>query len=208
MRSFDVGTQVEACVADDERGLFYIGEEDVGIWRYGAEPGDGTSRTLVDDTSASGNLVADVEGLTLYHASDGTGYLIAASQGSDEFAVYEREGSNAFLGIFKIAGGAIDPVDAPDGIAVTSAPLGPTFPFGVFVSHDDLNEPENQNYKLVPWDSIASALSLTVDTGWGPRPGTVAVPALRRPGALALSAAMALSATVLIRQRRSHSTGS
>ena len=31
VRSFDVGTQTEGSVADDERGVFYIGEEDVGI---------------------------------------------------------------------------------------------------------------------------------------------------------------------------------
>ena len=33
-----LNTQPEACVVDDELGFFYIGEEDVGIWKFGAEP--------------------------------------------------------------------------------------------------------------------------------------------------------------------------
>ena len=40
VRSFDVGSQTEGMVADDQLGYLYVGEEDVGIWRYGAEPND------------------------------------------------------------------------------------------------------------------------------------------------------------------------
>jgi len=69
VRSFEVGSSTEGCVADDELGYFYIGEEAKGIWKYGAEPGDGTSRTQVDKTGAGGHLTRDVEGLTLYYAS-------------------------------------------------------------------------------------------------------------------------------------------
>ncbi len=39
VRSFHVGTQVEGCVADDELGWLYIGEESVALWKYPAEPG-------------------------------------------------------------------------------------------------------------------------------------------------------------------------
>ena len=55
VRTFDVGTQTEGCTADDELGHLYIGEEDVGIWKYGAEPGTGAARTLVDTTAQAGN---------------------------------------------------------------------------------------------------------------------------------------------------------
>ncbi|HEV3365131.1 MAG TPA: phytase, partial [Acidimicrobiia bacterium] len=51
VRSFMVGSESEGCVADDELGHLYISEEDVGIWKYGAEPSTPTgtgSRTLVD----------------------------------------------------------------------------------------------------------------------------------------------------------------
>ncbi|MCC6155034.1 MAG: phytase, partial [Candidatus Hydrogenedentes bacterium] len=65
VRSFDAGTQTEGCVADDDAGVFYIGEEEKGIWRYGAEPDAGTNRTLVDSVKPDGRLTADVEGLTI-----------------------------------------------------------------------------------------------------------------------------------------------
>jgi myo-inositol-hexaphosphate 3-phosphohydrolase len=165
VRIFDVGTQVEGCVADDEHAAFYVGEEDVAIWRYGAEPSDGTARTLVDDTQFS----PDVEGLTLYQARDGSGYLLASSQGSNEYMVYEREGSNAFVGSFEIVNGIVDSAGNTDGIAATSASLGPGFASGVFVAHDDNNPEGNDNYKLVPWESIANPLSLIISNDWDPR---------------------------------------
>lgn len=168
-RTFDVGDQTEGCVADDELGYFYIGEEEVGIWKYGAEPEDGTERIQVDSTGSGGHLTKDVEGLTIYYARDGTGYLIASSQGSSEFVIYRREGNNAYVATFKIiTGNGIDKVTETDGIDVVNSYLGPAFPKGVFIAQDDENDDGNQNYKLVPWQLIAESVSppLTVDTSW------------------------------------------
>jgi len=167
VRSFDVGTQTEGCVADDEYGVLYIGEEDVGIWRYGADPSAGVTRTLVDTTGASGHLTTDVEGLSIYYASNGTGYLAASSQSSSEYVLYQREGDNRYVGTFNIvAGNGIAGTSGSDGIDVTNVDLGPAFPEGVFVAHDDIEI----NFKLVPWQSIANAFSppLTIDTSWSP----------------------------------------
>jgi len=172
VREFDVGTQTEGCVADDELGNLYIGEENVGIWKYGAEPQDGSTRTKVDSTGSGGHLSADVEGLTIYHASDGKGYLIASSQGASEFVVYEREGNNSYLATFEIVGdGTIDGVSDTDGIDVINVPLGPAFPHGLFVAQDNTNPGGNQNFKIVPWGEIASSIDppLTIDLLWNPR---------------------------------------
>jgi 3-phytase len=175
VREFVVGTQTEGCVADDELGFFYIGEEDVAIWKYGAEPDAGEERIAVDYTeegSEPGNLVADVEGLAIYYASDGTGYLIASSQGSSEFTVYQREGDNEYLGKFVVSEtAAVDGVTGSDGLDVTNFPLGDLFPNGIFVTQDDtnLNPTGNQNFKLVPWENIADALQLSIDTDFDPR---------------------------------------
>jgi 3-phytase len=168
-------TQTEGCVADDELGFFYIGEEDVGIWKYGAEPDDDAEPTAVDFTEEGdepGNLVADVEGLSLYYGADGTGYLLASSQGSSEFTVYTREGDNDYIGKFVVSENAlIDGVTGSDGLDVTNFPLGDGFPFGLFVTQDDtnLNPSGNQNFKLVPWESIAESLGLTSNTEFDPR---------------------------------------
>ncbi|MBI3977131.1 MAG: phytase [Chloroflexi bacterium] len=171
VRRFDVGSEVEGCVADDDLGYLYISEEDVGIWKYGAEPWAGIDRTMVDATGSDGHLTADVEGLTIYHAGNSKGYLLASSQGSNSFAVYQREGENAYVMTFTIAAGnRIDRVSNTDGIDVTSAYLGPAFPQGLFVAQDDRDGDANQNFKLVPWQTIASASrpSLLIDPSWSP----------------------------------------
>jgi len=158
VRTFSVGSKTEGMVADDDLGFLYIGEEDVGIWKYGAEPGDGSERVLVDHTGDGGHLEDDVEGLTLYRTRTGGGYLIASSQGDSTFAVYEREGDNRYVESFQIVeGGEIDEVTGTDGIAVTNAKLGPSFPFGVFVAQDCENDDKRQNFKLVPWEAIAQS---------------------------------------------------
>ncbi len=155
VRSFRVGGKSEGCVADDELGYLYVSEELEGIWRYGAEPDAGTSRTLVDRTGPGGHLVADVEGLTIAYGPNGTGYLIASSQGDNTFAIYRREVDNAYLGSFEIrAGDVIDNVTDTDGIDVTTTNLGPAFPGGLFVAQDGSNDDGNQNFKLVPWERI------------------------------------------------------
>jgi 3-phytase len=54
-----------------------------------------------DKDYGSDHLSADVEGLTIYDAGNGKGYLIASSQGSDQFEVYDRI-TDAYIGSFSI----------------------------------------------------------------------------------------------------------
>jgi len=155
VRRFKVGTQIEGCVADDELGHLYIGEEEVGIWKYRAEPDATLDRVKVDGVAAAGHLVADVEGLTIAYEKEGKGYLIASSQGDNSYVIYRREGDNAFVKKFRIAAGnGIDEVTNTDGVYVTTANLGSAFPRGVFIAQDGVNDKANQNYKLVPWQLI------------------------------------------------------
>ncbi len=171
VREFDVGSLVEGCVADDHLGHFYIGEEDVGIWKYGAEANAGTARTQVDETGSGGNLVADVEGLSLYYDGTGAGYLLASSQGEGRFVIYTREGDNAFVGkVQVVSNGGIDSVSGIDGLDVTNFPMGPGFTQGLFTVHDGDNAGASaSNVKYVPWASIAAALGLSVNTTYDPR---------------------------------------
>jgi 3-phytase len=154
VRSFNIGSQAEGCVADDELGHLYVGEEDIGIWKYGAEPTAGATRTQVD--RAGGHVVADVEGLTLAYGAKRTGYLLASSQGDSTIAVYERAGDNAFVKRFHIAGnGGIDAVSGSDGIDATSANAGPRFEHGMLVAHDAVNSGgRNSNLKYVPLEQV------------------------------------------------------
>ena len=112
----------EGCAADDETGALYLAQEDVALWRYDAEPA-GTTRTSVDQVG-NGRLTADIEGIAIYRAAGGKGYVIASSQGNDSYAVYKREAPNAPVGTFKIGAGAVDAVTHTDGLDVTNLPLG------------------------------------------------------------------------------------
>lgn len=204
--------QVEGMVIDEARGLLYLGQEQVGIWRTSlATPGE--DLTLLDSVReygvpyertfdeeeeeyvcellfdqdpgvSPGHLSADVEGLTIYYHSDPEqGYLLASSQGDNTFAVYERAGSNAYLGSFQIVDSeATDSVQESDGAMVINVPLGDEFPNGLFVTQDGDNMPvdvdldgearANTNFKFVAWEDIANAFPeplLIEPAGWSPR---------------------------------------
>jgi 3-phytase/alkaline phosphatase D len=187
VRNFTVPTidgrdpQTEGMVVDQETGFLYIGQENVGIWKYNAEPNSSNVGTLIDKVKDLGgkNLIEDVEGLTIYYGKDGAGYLFASSQGDNSFATYAREGSNQYLGRFAVGNnGSIDSVQESDGAEVINVPLGSNFPFGAFITQDGSNDPavlveddgelENisSNFKFVPFENIANAFStpLKIDT--------------------------------------------
>ena len=173
--------QTEGMVVDQETGFLYIGQENVGIWKFQAEANGDTTGKLIDKVRDLGgtHLTNDVEGLTIYYGKNGTGYLLASSQGDNTFVTYTREGNNEYVGNFAVGkNGPIDSVQESDGADVINVPLGPNFPFGLFITQDGSNEPakivsdegeeENisSNFKLVPWENIANAFpnSLTIDT--------------------------------------------
>lgn len=150
VRSLAVGSISEGCVADDELGRLYVAQEDIALWRYGAEPGDGSSRVAVASVG-DGHIAADVEGLALAKGPGTSGYLVASSQAENRFAVYDRE-TNAFVRNFKVgANGAIDAVEQTDGVDISTANLGPGFEHGALVVHDGENKGgSTSNLKYVP----------------------------------------------------------
>ena len=162
VRVIEVGSQVEGCVADQDLGQLYLGEEDEGIWKYGAEPDAGSSRTLVARVGDHG-LTADVEGLTIYYASGSKGYLIASSQGDSTFKVFERDGSNAFVATIDPRDGNVGDVGETDGIDVTNVPTSPRFAKGLFVVQDGKPRDGRQNFKFYAWEDVAGD-RLRVDT--------------------------------------------
>ncbi|MFN8176324.1 MAG: phytase [bacterium] len=157
VRALSFGGQAEGCVADDALGVVYVSEESKGIWRVPGSPGSSEKPTLVD-RAGDGHLVPDVEGLALYCNADGTGFLIASSQGNDTFAVYRREGRNDYVTSFAIGAGTIDGAEETDGIDVSGVNLGPSFERGLFVAQNGRNDRGNQSFLLVPWDAIAAKL--------------------------------------------------
>lgn len=179
------GGQVEGCVTDEENGWLILGEEPSALWRYDAEP-DGSDEGERIAYVGDGNLYGDVEGVTLVQGrTKDEGFIIVSCQGVSAYNVYRRAIPHEYVMTFTItdsADGQIDHVSNTDGVAAVGANLGPGFPHGVLVVHDDTNElPEggadpNASYKIVRLDKVLGAAPFRdmdfldeVDGTWNPR---------------------------------------
>jgi 3-phytase len=155
LRTLAVPTQAEGCVVDPRNGTLYVGEENVGIWRFGPQAIEGELVAPVDNRY----LVADVEGLTMAPEGADGGYLVASSQGDNAYAVYALP-SMTPVGRFRIAEGALGATEETDGIALVAQSFGPEYPAGLFVAQDGQNGARAQNFKLVSWADVKAALGL------------------------------------------------
>ncbi|GED03256.1 phytase [Bacillus atrophaeus] len=167
VRQFKLNSQTEGVAADDEYGHIYIAEEDVAIWKFSAEPNGGTQGSIIDRADGK-HLTSDIEGLTIYYAPDGKGYIMASSQGNNSYAIYERQGSNKYIENFEITDGEkIDGTSDTDGIDVIGFGLGAKYPNGIFIAQDGKNtengQAVNQNFKIVPWERIAKPIGAALD---------------------------------------------
>jgi 3-phytase len=167
VRTFKFASQAEGCATDEATGALYFAEEDVGLWRLGAEPRAGSAMRSIDKVESNPKIKDDLEGVGIYDLGGGRGYVVVSSQGNDSYAVYRREGDQAYLGSFRIVAdgpAGIDGVSETDGLEVTSANLGPGLEHGALVAQDGRNvlPVERQNFKIVAWKDIASALNLEV----------------------------------------------
>lgn len=172
VKRFTKNGTVEGMVADDVVNLIYIGEENYGIWRHNAseDSKDLNGELLLTSVIDSNiNITADIEGLAIYKASNGEGYLIASSQGNFSYSIFERKAPNKYIGSFYIEDGEIDGAEETDGIEVCNLPLNNTFSKGIFIVQDGLNYNKetaiSQNFKYIKWEDIASQFSppLTID---------------------------------------------
>lgn len=196
--------QFEGMVADVEHDTLYLAQENVGVWRASlSTPADqnqwklfakvqdfGTpyTRTWIEEEQeyncaldhandpGFGNqeLQADAEGLTLYQASKGKGYLLVSSQGNNTVALYDRENNNQYVDSFTVVDGAVDGVNETDGMMVVNVNLGGNFQQGLLVMQDGQNDPkvfndqgeyrEGSNFKYISWGDVAKSLKLKTDT--------------------------------------------
>ncbi|MDD1452916.1 phytase [Sphingomonas sp. H160509] len=158
VRSMKLGTQSEGCVVDDRTGQLYVAEEDVGLWRFDAEPSASVTATPIAKVDGK-TLVADAEGLALAPSGRNGGYLVVSSQGDNAYTLYRLPGVT-YAGRFRIGGGAIDGTSDTDGIELMLGNFGPAYPQGLFVAQDGDNAPATQNFKYLSWASVKQALKL------------------------------------------------
>ncbi|WP_264296830.1 phytase [Gallaecimonas mangrovi] len=159
LRDFSVPTQPEGCVADDQRGTFFLGEEDVGIWAFDANPAKAAKGRLI--AHVGDKLHADVEGLGLWQGKKPL--LIASSQGNDSYVVYSALPPYAYQGRFRVglnSQAGIDGTSETDGIDVTAMALSADYPQGLLAIQDGRKRlPEQgQNFKLVSFAEVLKLL--------------------------------------------------
>jgi 3-phytase len=156
VRSMKLASQAEGCVVDDRTGLLYVAEEDVGLWRFDADPAAPGTATPIAQVDGK-TLVADAEGLALAPSGRRGGYLVVSSQGDNAYTLYRLPGVT-YAGRFRIGGGAIDGTSDTDGIDLMLGDFGPAYPGGLFVAQDGDNAPDTQNFKFVSWTAVRRAL--------------------------------------------------
>jgi 3-phytase len=180
------GGQVEGCVSDEDNGWVFIGEEPYGLWRYDAEPDvpkpEGHLVFSIDD----GNVNADVEGVTLVQGkTKDQGFIITSNQGVSGYTVHRRAAPHEYVTTFTITksrNGQVDAVSNTDGITAIGTQLGPLFPRGLIVTHDDANQlpgggtSEEASFKLISLEDVLGAKQVRellllddVDPAWDPR---------------------------------------
>lgn len=162
LRGFRVASQPEGCVADDRTGRLFIGEEKRGIWTLSAAATATDKPRLILATGKL--LVADVEGLALYHGKAAS-YLIASSQGNRSYVVLDALPPHKVRGAFQIginAAAGIDGVSDTDGLDVSAVNFGGPYANGMLVVQDGYKRlPDGaQNFKYIAWSDIARALKL------------------------------------------------
>ncbi len=162
VRQLIIPSQVEGCVADDVSQKLYIGEENKGIWLFDAKADATSTGAMI--IKAEGALVADIEGLALYHGLNET-LLVASSQGNDSYMVYDTKPPYSARGNFRIGANidkGIDGSSETDGLAVTSLSVGnESWIKGMMVVQDGRNRmPDaNQSFKWLPWSEIENQLT-------------------------------------------------
>ena len=161
--SYKLASQPEGCVADDAGRQLFVGEEDVGVWHFELNKKGilvKNSATLIQDVK--GPLVDDVEGLGLY-LKDKERYLVVSSQGDHSYALFKADKPFSYVGSFRVGLNdelVIDGTSETDGLEVSSAFFNHKFPNGMIVIQDGHNlMPEQpQNFKIVPWESVANLI--------------------------------------------------
>jgi len=158
VRTMKLATQSEGCVVDDRTATLYVGEEDVGIWRFGARKSDPVEPVAVAKADGQ-RLVADMEGIAIAAEGARGGYLVASSQGDNAYALW-RLPALTYAGRFRIvSNGPVGGTSETDGIEVTTASF-PGYPGGLMIAQDGENAPAAQNFKFVRWADVKRALKL------------------------------------------------
>lgn len=142
--------EIEAIAVDGELGYVYYSDEGVGVRKYHADPRRGDEELALFATEG---FVEDHEGIAIYDAGGGTGWIVVSDQQGGRIQLFPREGWEGDP--HRHPALAVIPVSATstDGLEVTSRPLGPNFPRGMLVMMSD-----DRTFHYYRWEDVEAHL--------------------------------------------------
>lgn len=132
--AYSAKNEIEAIAVDAELGYIYYSDEGAGVRKYYADPEKGNEELAF---FAQQGFTADHEGISIYKLDDTTGYILVSDQGANFFHVFPREGTISKPHQHELITKLHLSTISSDGSEVTSVPLGPKFPHGLFVAMSD-----------------------------------------------------------------------
>jgi 3-phytase len=146
--------EIEAILTDDALGYVYFSDESYGIRKWHADPDhpDAARELAVFGVA---DYERDREGLGIYAAADGTGYLVSTDQIPDGsvFKLYRREGEPGRPHTHVVVSEVATTADDTDGIEVISTAF-PQFPRGLLVAMNS----GAKNFALFDWQDVTKSL--------------------------------------------------
>ncbi|MBK9255604.1 MAG: phytase [Saprospiraceae bacterium] len=139
--------EIEAILVDNELGYVYCSDEGVGVRKYYAHPDSSNVELALFATTG---IAEDHEGLSMYKANDGTGYILLSDQQANQFHIFPREGTkdnkhdHPLIKIIKTS------TDESDGSDITNVAINDQFKNGMFVAMST-----DGTFQLYRWEDIA-----------------------------------------------------
>lgn len=128
--TFSGKIEIESVAVDNELGYVYCSDETVGVRKYYAHP-DSTNQEL--SLFATTINKEDHEGISIYKEGKKDGYILLSDQQAQQFHLFKRRSANGNEEPVWVKTVPVKALES-DGNEVTSVPLGPRFPKGLFVA--------------------------------------------------------------------------
>lgn len=141
--------EIESIGVDAELGYVYYSDETFGVRKYAADP-DAPDANRELATFGTSGFAEDHEGISFYKFPDGTGYILISDQQANRFRIYKREGEPGRPHEHTLVKTVAVSTDESDGSELTSLPLGPKFPHGLFVAMSN-----GRVFHYYAWEQIA-----------------------------------------------------
>ena len=142
--------EIEAIAVDHELGYVYYSDEGVGLRKYYADPEQGNEELAFVPNE---HYARDNEGISIYDAGNGKGYILVSDQQANEFHIYPREGSNGNPHQHPLLSEVKVLANESDGSEVSNRAFNSDFPNGLFVAMSD-----DKTFHLYRWEDIAGEL--------------------------------------------------